>query len=171
MPSACSAVTVALSERPWSPQEEESAMTEQAAPQYRSAGRTEEASGWAVGFILFAGIMMIMSGFFQAFTGLVAIFQNELYVATRNYLFQFDATTWGWVHLLLGLVVAFAGFAVLGGRTWGRVVGITLAVLSAVANFAFIPYYPLWSLTVIALDIFVIWALTAHGRDVATDRS
>jgi hypothetical protein len=146
-------------------------MTEQAAPQYRSAGRTEEASGWAVGFILFAGIMMIMSGFFQAFTGLVAIFQNELYVATRNYLFQFDATTWGWVHLLLGLVVAFAGFAVLGGRTWGRVVGITLAVLSAVANFAFIPYYPLWSLTVIALDIFVIWALTAHGRDVATDRS
>ena len=132
-------------------------MTEEAAPQYRSAGRAQEASGWAVGFILFAGIMMVMSGFFQAFSGLVALFQNEFYVATRNYLFQFDATSWGWIHLLVGLIVALAGFAVMAGRTWGRVVGITLAVLSALANFAFIPYYP-------------FWALTAHGRDVAADR-
>jgi hypothetical protein len=142
-------------------------MSEQAAPQYGTAGRAQETSGWAVGFILFAGIIMVLSGFFQAFTGLVALFENEFYVATRNYLFQFDATTWGWVHLIGGLVVAFAGFAVMGGRTWGRVVGITLAVLSAIVNFAFIPYYPFWSLTVIALDIFVIWALAAHGRDVA----
>ena len=145
-------------------------MTEQAAQPYRSAGREKEASSWAVGFILFAGIMMIMAGCFQFFTGLVALFNDTFYVATRNYLFQFDATTWGWIHLLVGLVVAFAGFAVMAGRTWGRVVGITLAVLSAIANFAFIPYYPFWSLTVIALDIFVIWALAAHGRDVATDR-
>ncbi len=145
-------------------------MTEQAAPQYRSARRAEETSGWAVGFILFAAIMMIMAGSFQAFAGLVALFENEFYVATRNYLFQFDATSWGWIHLLVGLVVLLAGFAVMAGRTWGRVVGITLAVLSALANFAFIPYYPFWSLTVIALDIFVIWALAAHGRDLATDR-
>ena len=70
-------------------------MTEQTAPQYRSAGRAKEATGWAVGFILFAALMMIMSGVFQAFSGLVALFENEFYVATRNYLFQFDATTWG----------------------------------------------------------------------------
>jgi hypothetical protein len=150
--------------------EEGSAVTEQTAPRYRSAGRAKEASGWAVGFILFAALMMIMSGVFQAFSGLVALFENEFYVATRNYLFQLDATTWGWVHLLLGIVVAMAGFAVMAGRTWGRVVGITLALVSAVANFAFIPYYPFWSMTVIALDIFVIWALAAHGRDVAEDR-
>jgi hypothetical protein len=143
---------------------------EAAAAQYRSARRAEEASGWAVGLILFAGIMMVMAGCFQAFAGLVALFENEFYVATRNYLFQFDATTWGWIHLIGGLVVAFAGFAVMAGRTWGRVVGITLAVLSALVNFAFIPYYPFWSLTVIALDVFVIWALAVHGRDVATDR-
>lgn len=67
----------------------------------------------------------------------------------------------------MGLVVAVAGLAVLGGRTWGRVVGITLAMLSALANFLFIPYYPFWALTVIVLDIFIIWALAAHGRDVA----
>jgi hypothetical protein len=145
-------------------------VSEQAAPQYRSAGRAQATSTWAVGFILFAGIMMVMAGFFQAFSGLVALFENEFFVATRNYLFQFDATTWGWIHLLLGIVVAAAGFAVMAGRTWGRVVGITLAMLSALANFAFIPYYPFWAITIIALDIFVIWALAAHGGEIAMDR-
>lgn len=83
-------------------------------------------------------------------------------------LLQFDAKSWGWIHLLLGLLVLFAGFAVLAGQTWGRVVGITLAVLSALANFAFLPYYPFWAMTTIALDIFVIWALAVHGREPTT---
>jgi hypothetical protein len=142
-------------------------MTEQVSPQYRSAARAEEApSGAAVGFILFAAIMMIMAGVFQAISGLVAIFQNEFYVATRNYLFQFDATTWGWIHLLVGLIVAFAGWGLLSGRTWARVVGITVALVSATANFLFIPYYPFWALTIITLDIFVIWAIAAHGGEL-----
>jgi hypothetical protein len=129
-----------------------------------SAARADrEASGWAVGFILFAAIMMIMSGIFQAIAGLVAIFENEFYVATREYLFQFDATSWGWIHLVVGVVVAFAGWGLLSGRTWARVVAITLAVLSAIANFLFIPYYPFWALLIITLDIFVIWAVSAHG--------
>jgi hypothetical protein len=143
-------------------------MTEQGPSQYPSAGRAAQTtSGWALGFILFAAIMMIMVGVFQALQGLVAIFENEFYVATRNYLFQFDATAWGWIHLLIGLLVAFAGWGLLSGRTWARVVAITLAVLSAIANFLFIPYYPFWSLLIIAVDVFVIWALVAHGRDVA----
>jgi hypothetical protein len=146
-------------------------MTEQVSPQYRSAARAEEApSGAAVGFILFAAIMMIMAGVFQAISGLVAIFQNEFYVATRNYLFQFDATTWCWIHLLVGLIVAFAGWGLLSGRTWARVVGITVALVSATANFLFIPYYPFWALTIITLDIFVIWAIAAHGGELR-DRS
>ena len=82
-------------------------------------------SGWAGGLILFAGLMMIMVGIWQALEGLIAIFENEFYVATRNYLFQFDATTWGWIHLLLGLLVAFAGWGLLSGQTWARVVAIT----------------------------------------------
>jgi hypothetical protein len=138
--------------------------------QYRSAGRAGQASGWAVGFIVFAAVMMIMAGLFEALTGLVAVFDNDFYVATRNYLFQFDATTWGWIHLVLGVVVALAGWGVLAGRTWARAVGITLEVLSAAANFLFIPYYPFWSLTVIALDVFVIWALAAHGRELQDTR-
>jgi hypothetical protein len=142
-------------------------MTEQGS-QYRSTSRAgEDTTGGATGLILFAGLMMIMVGIWQALQGLIAIFENEFYVATRNYTFQFDATTWGWIHLLLGLLVAFAGWGLLSGQTWARVVAITLAVLSAIANFLFIPYYPFWSLLIIAVDVFVIWAIAAHGREVS----
>ena len=126
----------------------------------------KDTSGWATGFILFAGLMMIMVGIWQALEGLIGIFENEFYVATRNYLFQFDATTWGWIHLVVGLLVAFAGWGLLSGRTWARAVAITLAVLSAIANFLWLPYYPFWALLIIAVDIFVIWAIAAHGREV-----
>jgi hypothetical protein len=128
------------------------------------AGR--QTSGWAVGLILFAAIMMIMTGVFQALAGLIAIFQNEFYLATRNYLFQFDATTWGWIHLVVGVVVVLAGWGLLSGRTWARATAITLALLSAVTNFLFIPYYPFWAFVIIALDVFVIWAIAAHGGDL-----
>ena len=140
-------------------------MTEDA---YSSTSRraAQETPGWAVGFILFAAVMMIMVGVFQALQGLIGIFENEFYVPTRNYLFQFDATTWGWTHLILGLLVAFAGYGLLSGKTWARTVAIFLAVISAIANFAFIPYYPFWSLLIIALDVFVIWAIAAHGGEL-----
>jgi hypothetical protein len=141
-------------------------MTEDA---YSSSGARRadrETSGTAVGFILFAAIMMIMVGVFQALQGLIGIFENEFYVATRNYLFQFDATTWGWIHLLIGLLVAVAGWGLLSGRTWARVVGITVVLLSALANFLWLPYYPFWALLLITLDIFVIWAVAAHGGDL-----
>ena len=137
-----------------------------AASHYDAAGEEHETSSWAVGFVLFAGVMMIMAGSFQAFSGLVALFENEFYVATRNYVFQFDATAWGWIHLLGGLLVVGAGLAVMAGKTWGRVIGIILAVLSLLANFAFIPYYPFWAIMIIAVDVFVIWALAVHGRDL-----
>jgi hypothetical protein len=132
--------------------------------QYRSTSRGP--SGWSVGFTVFAAVMMLMGGAWQALAGLIAIFENEFYVATRNYLFELDATTWGWIHLVLGLIVAFAGWGILSGKTWARVVGITVAALSATANFLFIPYYPFWSILIITVDILVIWALAAHGRPV-----
>jgi hypothetical protein len=138
-------------------------MTEDAYSSSRARRAERETSGTAVGFILFAAIMMLMSGVFQAIQGLVAIFENEFYVATRNYLFQFDATTWGWIHLIGGIIVALAGWGLLSGQTWARTVAIIVAVLSAIVNFAFIPYYPFWSLLIITLDIFVIWAVAAHG--------
>ena len=134
------------------------------ASQYPSTSRSET-SCWAVGFTVFAAVMMLMVGAWQALAGLIAIFENEFYVTTRNYIFELDATTWGWIHLVLGLIVAFAGWGVLSGQTWARIVGITLAALSATANFLFIPYYPFWSILIIAVDILVIWALASHGRE------
>ena len=139
-------------------------MTEQEPSRWGRADQT--INSWAASLIVFAAIMMIMAGIFQALAGLVAIVDNEFYVSTGNYLFQFDATTWGWTHLLLGLLVAFAGYGLLSGKTWARTVAIFLAVLSAIANFAFIPYYPFWSLLIIALDVFVIWAIAAHGGEL-----
>jgi hypothetical protein len=100
--------------------------------------------------------------------GLVGIVNDTFYAVTRPYVFQFNVTTWGWIHLIVGVVVALAGWALLVGQTWGRVVGIVVALLSAVSNFMFIPRYPIWSLLIIALDVFVIWALAAHGREVTT---
>jgi hypothetical protein len=135
------------------------------ATEYPPAGRGRPPSGWAIGFTVFAAVMMIMSGVWQALQGLIAIFENELYLTTRNYLFEFDATAWGWFHLVLGLVVAGVGWGILSGRTWARVLGIGLVAFSATANFLFIPYYPFWSILIIAVDVLVIWALAAHGRE------
>jgi hypothetical protein len=130
---------------------------------YSAAPSSDASSTWASGVISFASILMIMTGSLQALAGLIAIFGGEFYVATEDYLFQFDTTTWGWIHLLLGAVVFLAGFGVLFGQTWARAVGITLAVVSSIAFFLFVPYYPFWSLLIIALNVLVIWALAAHG--------
>jgi hypothetical protein len=119
-----------------------------------------------MGWTAFAGIMMIMMGTFHAMAGFVAILENELYVTTPNYLFQLDVTTWGWVHLVFGALVLIAGFGLFTGAVWARTIGVILAVLSAIANFAWIPYYPVWSIVMIGVAVFVIWARTAHGRDI-----
>ena len=116
---------------------------------------------------VFAATMMIVIGLFHAFSGVVALFENEIYVVGPRYVFAIDVTAWGWIHLLLGILVAAAGYAVLSGQAWGRAVGIGLATLSMMANFLFIPYYPLWSLLIIALDVFVVWALCVFDRDAA----
>jgi hypothetical protein len=128
-----------------------------------------EPSGWAIGFSAFAGAMMLMIGFFHAVAGLAALFNNKVYAVTPNYIFTLNITTWGWLHLILGIVVLLAGFGVFTGAVWARTVGVIIAVISAIANFAFLPYYPLWAMAIIAVDVAVIWALTTHGRDIALE--
>jgi len=142
----------------------ETARSDEALPPTRSAHRAGPAP-WMAGMTTFAGIMLIIAGVFNVIEGLVALFQNEVYVAGPRYVFAFDLTAWGWTHLIIGAVVAAAGFAVLSGQVWGRSVGVAVAVLSMLANFLFVPYYPVWSLLIIALDFFVIWALIAYKRD------
>jgi len=119
----------------------------------------------ATGGMLFGAIIMMLGGLFQFFQGIAAIAKDDIFLSTPNYVFKFDTTAWGWIHLILGIIVALVGFMVLTGATWARAVGIGLVALQAFANFFFLPYFPLWALIVIALDVFVIWALAvAPGR-------
>lgn len=127
---------------------------------------TRAPSGWAVGWTYFAAMMMVLVGVFHAIAGLVAIVDDEFYVATRNYVLQFDSTQWGWIHLILGIVVAVSGLYLLTGAVLARTVGVIMAILSAIAGFAWLPYYPVWGIVMVAIAVSVIWALTAHGRDV-----
>ena len=129
--------------------------------------RSGQGSGWAVGFTVFAAIMLLIAGSMQVIAGLAGIFENEFYVKTPNYFLEFDASGWGWIHLIWGVLVLVAGFGLLRGSLWGRTLGVIAATVSAIANFAFIPHYPIWSIVVIAIDVAVIWALTAHGKDIA----
>lgn len=120
-----------------------------------------------VGFVLFAGIMLVMMGAFEAIQGFVALFKDDYYLVSRTGLvLSFDYSTWGWTHLLIGLVAIGTGIGVLLGQMWARVLGIVIAVISALANLAFIAAYPLWCTIVIATDILVIYALAVHGREV-----
>lgn len=120
-------------------------------------------SGWAVGGITFAAAMMLLIGIFQVLGGLAAIIEDEFFVLTANYAFDIDVTAWGWIHLLLGILLIVAAWGLFSAQVWAGIVALTLSILSAVANFFYIPYYPWWALLVIALNVWVIWALTRPG--------
>ncbi|MFF9915531.1 hypothetical protein [Streptomyces sp. NPDC013457] len=123
----------------------------------RTGGSTRRGSGWLV----FAAVMMIFGGLMAVFSGISAIADDDVFVATRNYVFEFDLTSWGWIHLILGIVIVLAGAALFQGATWARVVGVALAGLGMIANFLWLPYQPFWAIVLIAIDAFVIWALCA----------
>ena len=120
-------------------------------------------SGWAAGGITFAACVLVLIGAFQIIAGLAAVFDDEFYVVTNNYTFNLDVSAWGWIHLLLGVLLVATGFGLFARSTWAGVTALVLVMVSAVVNFFFIPYYPFWSIVVIALDMWVIWALTRPG--------
>lgn len=124
-------------------------------------------SAWAMGYATFAAIVLVIGGVFQAMAGLVGIAEDQFFVVGEKWVFEFDATTWGWIHLVIGVSLVLAGFGIFTGNVLARTVGVVVAGLSAIANFMWLPYYPVWSIVIIALDIAVIWALTAHGRDLS----
>jgi hypothetical protein len=125
-----------------------------------------EPSGAAVGLTAFAAFMLMLAGIFQIIWGVTAIAEDEFIVATPKYVFEFDVTTWGWIHLLMGIIVALAGVYLFRGAVWARLIAVIVAGLSAIANFLTIPYSPLWSLAIVTLNVFIIWAVTSHGRDI-----
>ena len=128
---------------------------------------SEQRSDAGAGWVTFAGIILITVGIFQAFAGLVGILEDEILVLTPDYLVQLDATTWGWVHLIIGLIVIASGFGIFSGNVLARTVGVFAALGSMVTMFFWLPWYTVWAIIDIAMDIAIIWALTVHGRVLA----
>lgn len=123
-----------------------------------------------VGWVAFAGVMMTLLGTFHIFQGLIAIFNDEYFLVTKSGLaLSVDFTTWGWVHVLAGILVLVTGFSVFSGQVWARALGVMVAMGSAVVNVGFLSAYPVWSSIMIAVDILVIWALTVHGGELRED--
>lgn len=123
----------------------------------------QQVSGWATGAATFASVVLMLIGSFQVINGLTALFNDEFFVAGPNYTFKIDITVWGWIHLLFGLGLVFCGAGLWQRARWAGITAIVLCGLSALANFFFLPYYPIWAVVVIALDVWVIWALTRPG--------
>lgn len=121
-------------------------------------------TGW-VGWIYFAGVMMIISGILNAIYGLVAIFSPAWEIASGPNLLLFDLAGWGWLHLVIGIIVLFAGMGIFSGSGAARIVAIIMACISLVGNFLWLPAYPFWSIIIIVVDVLVIWAIIAHGEE------
>ena len=122
-------------------------------------------TGWT-GWVFFAGFMMILAGILESISGLTALLNSEWLVVGEKSLLVLNFTTWGWIHLLMGIVVLVAGFSVLHGAAWARAVGVVLATFSIIANLAYVNTYPIWSIAIMVVDVLVIYALTVHGNEV-----
>ena len=117
---------------------------------------------WTAGLTVFAGLLLITTGLFQALSGLVALVDDQRYVLAGDYVYTFDITTWGWIQLVLGLAAVGLGIAVIVGRVWALIVAVSVAILAAVAQFMWLPYDPARAVVVIALNAVIVWALAVQ---------
>ncbi|WP_411104031.1 hypothetical protein [Streptomyces sp. cmx-4-9] len=123
------------------------------------------------GTTVLAGALMLFGGAMALLEGIAALAKGSLFAMTRHYVFEFSLTGWGWVHVILGILLLVAGGAVFTGALWSRFFGVAVAGLGAIANFLWLPYYPLWALVLIAVNLFVVWALcTGMHREADADR-
>jgi hypothetical protein len=126
-----------------------------------------EPNSWAIGWTAFAMMMMVLGGTWWIFAGIVALVNDTFYVVGPEYIVQFDVTTWGWIHILLGIVILLSAIGLFSGAVWARTVGVIVAMVWALIGFAWLPWSPLWAVLLITISVFVIWSLTVHGRDLA----
>jgi hypothetical protein len=129
-----------------------------------STPETTRVTGW-VGWIWFAGLMLVMLGTFNIIQGLAAIFTDDVFVPTEGGAILLDLTGWGWVHFLVGLLALLAGLGLFSGATWARVFAVIVVMINAIAQLASLNFHPVWSIIVITLDVLVIWALIVHGTE------
>ncbi|EME14746.1 DUF7144 family membrane protein [Rhodococcus triatomae] len=137
-------------------------MTDQSAANH-SGGSVKQ--GFAAGASIAAAILLLTLGILEVFQGISAVAKDDVLVFGPNYTYEFSVTAWGWIHIVIGVLVALTGFFLLSGATWARITAIFLAALAIIANFLWLPYYPLWSILIIALSVVVIWAITVWDTD------
>ena len=141
-------------------------MSQPAENEYSARTYASQPTGW-VGWIIFAGTMLVILGIFHAIQGLVALFNDSVYlVGPKGLVVNLDYTAWGWIHLIGGIIVILAGASLFAGKMWARILAVLVAAVSAVVNIVFLPAYPIWSTIMIAIDVLVIWAVTVHGSEM-----
>jgi hypothetical protein len=128
-------------------------------PGYDDVRTSDEPSGAVIGLTMLAACLMMVTGLLSFFEGLAAVIKGSFFVVLPNYAFSLSAVGWGWLHIIIGAFVFAAGIALFAGKLWARITGVALASISMIANFVFLPYYPVWAIVLIALNAFVIWAL------------
>ncbi|WP_435229025.1 DUF7144 family membrane protein [Streptomyces sp. Tue6028] len=133
-----------------------------------TAGRPSRGSGWHSGGTLFAGVLMLVGGILGILIGITGIAKDDVYARIGTYVYEFNLTTWGWIHLVIGVIVAITGWGVLKGHEWARAVGIAVAALYMIEYFMFLPYEPVWSVIAIGIAVFVMWALATGGDSPRT---
>ncbi|MGW6057610.1 DUF7144 family membrane protein [Streptomyces sp. NPDC055189] len=119
----------------------------------------------AAGLTIFAGVLLFLSGSLDFCRGLMAVLEDTIFVNTPNYAFEFDLTAWGWIHMAFGTAAVIVSFGLFVAAKWARISGIIIASLVIIANFLSLPYSPVWSITLIAMSGFVIWALCVVDKD------
>ena len=122
-------------------------------------------SSKAAGVSLFGGVLMATAGLLQFLEGLSAVRGDKVLVSTPEYLYEFNATGWGWIHLIIGAIAVAVGVAIVASQPWAFFTGMFVLALSLIMQFMFLPYYPLWALVVIAIDVAVMWALCTRLRE------
>jgi predicted membrane metal-binding protein len=129
-----------------------------------STPETTKVTGW-VGWIWFAGLMLVMLGAFNIIQGFAAILTDDVFLPTEEGGVLLDVTGWGWANLIIGLLLLLAGLGLFSGATWARILAVIMVMLNAVAQLASLNYHPAWGIVIIALDVVVIWALIVHGEE------
>lgn len=127
--------------------------------------KNNELNGW-VGWIGFASVMLYLAGFFHLIAGFVSLFNDKVYLVGENNLWVLDYTTWGWTHIIGGILLMTAASSLVAGKGFGRTVAVLAALVSALVNMLFIPVYPIWSLLIITINIFIIYAVLVHGSEL-----
>ncbi|MFD3546515.1 hypothetical protein ACFWUW_13030 [Streptomyces sp. NPDC058655] len=146
-------------------------MAQQTTPQPSRPGADRAYNGesaWAAGGTMFAAVLLLVDGVLSVIKGIAGIAKDDVYTRLGDYTFKFDVTGWGWIHLILGIVLIIVGAGLFKGALWARTMGVVLAGISVILNFMWLPYTPLWAIISIAIGLFVIWALCTDGSRTAS---